>query len=234
MGSPAAERNRLANENQVKVTISKGFYLGKCSVTQREFKALMKSAPWQNWQSKDDDDSPATYVDWRDAAEFCRKLTVRESQAGRLPGGFVYALPTERSGSTPVAPARPRPIPSATTRWASRNAPGGGAARRRKLAPIVPAASVRRSRIRGASTTCTATCWNGASTPSRNNFREEPTRSWKRACVAQCAADPGRRRPSLPVGGATILLCRGPELLRRFPRGPGSREPNGPGGQKEG
>ena len=95
MGSPATEKNRAANENQVAVTISKGFYLGKCSVTQREFKAVMQIHPWQNWQGKDDDDSPATFVDWRDAAEFCRKLTLSESRAGRLPEGYIYALPTE-------------------------------------------------------------------------------------------------------------------------------------------
>ncbi len=96
MGSPVDEKGRSSNEDQVSVTISKGFYLGKYSVTQAEFKAVMGAAPWAGEEYvKEGDDYPATYVDWNDAAEFCRKLTARESQAGRLPQGYVYALPTE-------------------------------------------------------------------------------------------------------------------------------------------
>jgi formylglycine-generating enzyme required for sulfatase activity len=96
MGSPAAEKSRLDNEAQVLVTISKGFYLGKTSVTQAQFKAVMGATPWSGKVFvKEGDDYPATYVDWNDAAECCRKLTARESQADRLPQGYVYALPTE-------------------------------------------------------------------------------------------------------------------------------------------
>jgi formylglycine-generating enzyme required for sulfatase activity len=96
MGSPAAEKSRFDNEAQVSVTISRGFYLGKTSVTQAEFKAVMGATPWAGEEYvKEGDDYPATFVDWNDAAEFCRKLTARESKAGRLPQGYVYALPTE-------------------------------------------------------------------------------------------------------------------------------------------
>jgi formylglycine-generating enzyme required for sulfatase activity len=96
MGSPDAEKHRFTNDGQIAVTISKGFYLGKNSVTRAEFKALMGRAPWegQPW-FKEGDDLPATHVDWKDAAEFCRKLTLRESEVGLLPQGYVYALPTE-------------------------------------------------------------------------------------------------------------------------------------------
>jgi formylglycine-generating enzyme required for sulfatase activity len=92
MGSLAGEKDRSMKEEQVSVTISKGFYLGKYTVTQVEFKAVMGTTPWAG---KAGDDYPATDVDWKNAAEFCRKLTARESQAGRLPQGYVYALPTE-------------------------------------------------------------------------------------------------------------------------------------------
>ena len=95
MGSPAGEKDRLS-ENQVRVTIGKGFYLGKTSVTQAQFKAMMRTTPWAGQANvKEGDDYPATWMDWNDAAKFCRKLTARESRSGRLPEGFVYALPTE-------------------------------------------------------------------------------------------------------------------------------------------
>jgi formylglycine-generating enzyme required for sulfatase activity len=47
------------------------------------------------WRARVGDDCPATYVNWNDAAEFCQKLTARESKAGRLLPGYGYALPTE-------------------------------------------------------------------------------------------------------------------------------------------
>ena len=81
---------------QVSVTISKGFYLGNNSVTQGEFKSVIGTSPWAGKvYVNEGDDYPATYVDWNEAAEFCRKLTARESQGSRLPQGYVYALPTE-------------------------------------------------------------------------------------------------------------------------------------------
>ena len=38
---------------------------------------------------------PMHWISWDEVAEFCQKLTERERKAGRLPGGYVYRLPTE-------------------------------------------------------------------------------------------------------------------------------------------
>jgi formylglycine-generating enzyme required for sulfatase activity len=87
------------------VTLTKSFWLGKTEVTQGQYEALMESNP-SNFKN-DGRDTPVELVSWEDAIQFCRKLTDRERQAGRLPEGFGYTLPTEaqweyacRSGTT--------------------------------------------------------------------------------------------------------------------------------------
>jgi formylglycine-generating enzyme required for sulfatase activity len=51
------------------------------------------------------EDAPMYWVRWQEAVEFCRRLTLREQAAGRLPAGYAYRLPTEweyacRAGTT--------------------------------------------------------------------------------------------------------------------------------------
>jgi formylglycine-generating enzyme required for sulfatase activity len=41
------------------------------------------------------DTYPAVGMSWRDATAFCQKLTQTETDAKRLPPGWIYALPTE-------------------------------------------------------------------------------------------------------------------------------------------
>lgn len=42
-----------------------------------------------------DSETPVYYVSFNDAQAFCDRLTQREREAGRLPPGYVYRLPTE-------------------------------------------------------------------------------------------------------------------------------------------
>lgn len=96
MGSPKAEKGRINSEDQVHVTLTNGFWLGKYEVTQSEWKHLMQTEPWKGEDEiKEGVDFPATFVSWDDASDFCRKLTEREGEVGRLPKDWEYTLPTE-------------------------------------------------------------------------------------------------------------------------------------------
>ena len=96
MGSPAGEKDRDSDEEQVAVTLTKPFWLGKTEVTQGQWQQVMSTEPWKG---KDfvlaDKDCPATYVSFFDAVEFCDKLTDLERKAGRLKDSEEYRLPTE-------------------------------------------------------------------------------------------------------------------------------------------
>ncbi len=104
MGSPKSEEERIEYENQVDVTISRGFWMGKYEVTQGEWEKLMGSNP--SWFSRrgggkdevageDTSRFPVENVSWDDTQRFCQALTGQEQAAGRLPLAWSYRLPTE-------------------------------------------------------------------------------------------------------------------------------------------
>ena len=96
MGSPEGEKDRSNSEDQVQVTLTKGFWLGQHEVTQAEWRRVMQTKPWSGkGDVREGDDYPACYVNWDDATKFCAKVTEQERRAGRLPDGWQYALPTE-------------------------------------------------------------------------------------------------------------------------------------------
>lgn len=93
MGSPSTEVGRNGDEGpQTQVWISRGFWMGKYEVTQREYQQVMGSNPSRFQES---DRLPVETVSWTEAVDYCARLTARERDAGRLPAGYVYRLPTE-------------------------------------------------------------------------------------------------------------------------------------------
>ena len=78
------------------VQISNGYWLGKYEVTQEEYRAMARYA------GLDDDHSkyggarlPVDSITKEEADKWCKALTRKERDAGRLPFGYEYRLPTE-------------------------------------------------------------------------------------------------------------------------------------------
>ena len=82
--------------DNVAVTLTKPFGLGKTEVTQGQWKQVMGTEPWKGQDYVQvDKDCPATFISFFDAVEFCDKLTDLERKAGTLTGDDEYRLPTE-------------------------------------------------------------------------------------------------------------------------------------------
>ena len=94
LGSQPGETDRDRDEGPAtRVTLTEGFYLGATDVTQGQYEAVMGVNP-SDFKNAGRD-APVEQVAWADAVAFCQKLTERERAAGRLPDGYVFALPTE-------------------------------------------------------------------------------------------------------------------------------------------
>ncbi|HEX3857619.1 MAG TPA: formylglycine-generating enzyme family protein [Verrucomicrobiae bacterium] len=96
MGSPTNEAERIADETQHTVTLSRGFYMGRYLVTQGDYLALIGSNPsYFPTNHVQNLNLPVEEVNWDDATNYCAQLTQQEALAGRLPLGWSYRLPTE-------------------------------------------------------------------------------------------------------------------------------------------
>ena len=89
MGSPVDEKGRGFDENQHKVTLTKGFYLGKYEVTQEQYHKVMRKNPHKRKQN----DFPVYNVSWKEADLFCKRLNIINQR--QIPLGFRFGLPTE-------------------------------------------------------------------------------------------------------------------------------------------
>lgn len=91
MGSPSTEEGRDSDETQHRVYINERFWLGKYEVTQEQYQAVMGKNPSYFKGTR----HPVEIVTWHEAMDFCKELTRLEREAGRLPEGYEYTLPTE-------------------------------------------------------------------------------------------------------------------------------------------
>jgi formylglycine-generating enzyme required for sulfatase activity len=73
MGSPGGEEGKDEDETPHAVTLTKGFWLAKTEVTQRQWRSVTGSNP----SFHPGDDFPVENVSWNDCREFCRKAGMR-------------------------------------------------------------------------------------------------------------------------------------------------------------
>ena len=96
MGTIEGEPGRSQyEETPHRVTLTRGFWIGKYEVTQAQYEAVMDENPAEGTFFGVGPDYPVYYVSWEDAMEFCRKLTLAEQKAGNLPPGYRFILPTK-------------------------------------------------------------------------------------------------------------------------------------------
>ncbi|MDB6093660.1 MAG: hypothetical protein JWM32_1222 [Verrucomicrobia bacterium] len=97
MGEDGSEEDE---HPETAVTITRGFWLGRFEITQEEWKYVMEANPRLtkfelNPSTYKGAQRPVEFISWKAANEFCKYVNDREYNAGRLPRGYVYRLPTE-------------------------------------------------------------------------------------------------------------------------------------------
>ena len=91
MGAPGSETDRGYDERPHRVELTEGYWLGKYEVTQSQWELVMGNNPSEFSGRR----RPVEQVSWEACVRFCRRLTKREREVGRLPAGYEYGLPTE-------------------------------------------------------------------------------------------------------------------------------------------
>ena len=93
-GSPPDEPERRPGEDQVEVTLTKGFWAGKYEATQGEWKRVVGAFPGKLTAGAGDD-FPVYDITFADAEGFCAQLTELGHKSGELPKDWQFRLPTD-------------------------------------------------------------------------------------------------------------------------------------------
>ncbi len=95
MGSDSEEAGREEKPRHT-VQITNGYWLGKFEVTQEEYRAMARYVGLDNDRSSYvGPRRPVENITRQDAEKWCEAVTRKERDAGRLPNGYEYRLPTE-------------------------------------------------------------------------------------------------------------------------------------------
>lgn len=96
MGSPRSEPERRPGEDQVEVTLTRGFWMARFEATQGLWKRVAGELPGPlTKELPAGDELPVGNVNFPETEDFCRRLTERGRKSGELPNGWEFRLPTE-------------------------------------------------------------------------------------------------------------------------------------------
>ena len=96
MGSPPGEPERRPDEDQVEVTLSRGFWMARYEVTQGQWKRVVGPLPGPlTAELPAGDELPVGNVNFGQAEDFCRNLTELGRRDKSLPPDWEFRLPTE-------------------------------------------------------------------------------------------------------------------------------------------
>jgi formylglycine-generating enzyme required for sulfatase activity len=98
MGSPKDEKWRKEDETPHKVTLTKGFYMGVCAVTQEQWKEVMGKNPSKFTDGKN---LPVEQVTWIECQDFIKKLGEKDKKAYRLPTEAEWEYACRAGTKTP-------------------------------------------------------------------------------------------------------------------------------------
>jgi formylglycine-generating enzyme required for sulfatase activity len=99
MGSPPGAPLRQEEETTRRVTLTRAFRISATEVTQKQWLALMPS----NRSPQQGDNLPVTSVSWKEAQEFCQKLSQKEGTTYRLPTEAEWEYACRAEGADPPA-----------------------------------------------------------------------------------------------------------------------------------
>lgn len=96
MGSPRGEPERRPGENQVEVTLTKGFWMAKHEAKQGDWKRVMGKLPGPLTEElPEGDDYPVGNVNFAEVEAYCQKLTEMGRESRSLARDWEFRLPTE-------------------------------------------------------------------------------------------------------------------------------------------
>jgi formylglycine-generating enzyme required for sulfatase activity len=99
MGSPSNEEKRDDDEICHEVKLTQGFYIGATEVTQAQWHAVMD----EKVSDIVSGDLPITSISWRDAFEFCQRLSKKEGRAYHLPTEAQWEYACRSGTKTPFS-----------------------------------------------------------------------------------------------------------------------------------
>jgi eukaryotic-like serine/threonine-protein kinase len=99
MGSPESEKDRVENESPQHQVTLKEFYIGQTEITQSQYQAIMGDNP----SKFKGNNRPVETVDWNQAKEFCRRLSIKTGKTYTLPSESQWEYACRAGTTTPFA-----------------------------------------------------------------------------------------------------------------------------------